>query len=216
MGEAYHPLAKYSKEQEDGQSLPQKIGDKTCPDDQQKLLYSLISELYSIPYCCPRLAFDLYRSKHDPLEEAASFGWFGGLPKTFQEFLELSKCTREASLLRRFPEIDMFENNATTISALHSQGRWVTCYFSAGSHENWRPDAACFNDMTDSRKPLDCWTGEWWLSTNSTSVRNIMLSRLDLASTKGCDGFDLNNVDGYDNGNGLDLKQADAVAYINF
>ena len=113
-------------------------------------------------------------------------------------------------------DIDMFENNATTISALHSQGRKVICYFSAGSYENWRPDAASFDNKTDLGKPLDGWPGEWWLDTNSTNVRNIMLSRLDLAVTKGCDGVDPDNVDGYDNDNGLDLTQADAVDYVNF
>lgn len=43
-----------------------------------------------------------------------------------------------------------------------------------------------------------------------------MLSRLDLAATKGCDGVDPDNVDGYDNENGLGLTQADAVDYVNF
>ncbi len=113
-------------------------------------------------------------------------------------------------------DIDMFENNASTIAALHSQGRKVICYFSAGSYENWRPDAGTFNNKTDLGKPLDGWPGEWWLKTNSTNVRQIMLSRLDLAVTKGCDGVDPDNVDGYDNDNGLGLTQADAVDYVNF
>ena len=113
-------------------------------------------------------------------------------------------------------DIDMFDNNVTTITALHNQGRKVICYFSAGSYENWRPDAGTFNNKTDLGKPLDGWAGEWWLNTNSTNVRKIMLSRLDLAVTKGCAGVDPDNVDGYDNDNGLDLTQADAVDYVNF
>ena len=43
-----------------------------------------------------------------------------------------------------------------------------------------------------------------------------MLARLDLAVTKRCNGVDPDNMDGYDNGNGLGLTQADAVAYIRF
>ena len=113
-------------------------------------------------------------------------------------------------------DIDMFENNSTTIDGLHKQGRKVICYFSAGSFENWRSDVTSFNNKTDLGKPLDGWPGEWWLNTNSSNVRSIMLSRLDLAVTKGCDGVDPDNVDGYDNDNGLSLTQADAIDYVKF
>ena len=113
-------------------------------------------------------------------------------------------------------DIDMFDNNATTITTLHNQGRKAICYFSAGSYENWRPDARSFNNRTDLGSPLKGWPGEWWLNTNSTNVRNIMLSRLDLAAAKGCDGVDPDNVDGYDNDNGLGLTQADAISFVNF
>ena len=113
-------------------------------------------------------------------------------------------------------DIDLFENNITTITTLHDQGRRVICYFSAGSYEDWRPDAGTFDNKTDLGKPLDGWAGEWWLDTNSSNVRKIMLSRLDLAVTKGCDGVDPDNVDGYNNDNGLELTQADAVDYVNF
>ena len=124
----------------------------------------------------------------------------------------LSNVTFNASVY----DIDMFDNNATTITTLHNQGRKVICYFSAGSYEIWRPDAGSFNNKTDLGKPLDGWAGEWWLNTNSSNVRKVMLSRLDLAVTKGCDGVDPDNVDGYDNDNGIGLTQADAVDYLNF
>ena len=124
----------------------------------------------------------------------------------------LTNTTFNASIY----DIDLFENNATTITRLHDQGRKVICYFSAGSYENWRPDAGAFNNKTDLGKPLDGWAGELWLETNSSNVRGIMLSRLELAVTKGCDGVDPDNVDGYANDNGLGLSQADAVDYVNF
>ncbi|KAL2854890.1 glycoside hydrolase superfamily [Aspergillus pseudoustus] len=43
-----------------------------------------------------------------------------------------------------------------------------------------------------------------------------MVQRLDLAQRKGCDGVDPDNVDGYDNENGLGLTQADTVDYMKF
>ena len=112
-------------------------------------------------------------------------------------------------------DIDLFINNASTIDTLHNNGKKVMCYFSAGSFENWRPDASKFNE-SDKGSPLSGWPGEWWLKTNSSNVRNIMLDRLDLAVTKGCDGVDPDNVDGYDNDNGLDLTENDAISYVNF
>lgn len=41
-----------------------------------------------------------------------------------------------------------------------------------------------------------------------------MLARLDLARSKGFDGVDPDNVDGFDNKNGLKLTKADAVDYV--
>ncbi len=130
--------------------------------------------------------------------------------------IELAHPLTNVTFNESIYDIDMFDNNATTITKLHRLGRKVICYFSAGSFENWRPDAGSFSNKTDLGKPLDGWAGEWWLNTNSSNVRNIMLSRLDLAVTKGCDGVDPDNVDGYDNENGLGLTQADAVSYVNF
>ena len=112
-------------------------------------------------------------------------------------------------------DIDLFINNASTIDTIHNSGKKVICYFSAGSFEDWRPDASNFT-QSDKGNPLSGWSGEWWLKTNSTNVRNIMLDRLDLAVTKGCDGVDPDNVDGYDNDNGLDLTQDDAISYVSF
>ena len=112
-------------------------------------------------------------------------------------------------------DIDLFMNNASAVNSLHAENRKVICYFSAGSFENWRPDAGNFS-TSDYGKPLDGWPGEWWLNTNLTSVRNIMLARLDLAVTKGCDGVDPDNVDAYDNDNGLGLTQIDAISYLDF
>ena len=83
------------------------------------------------------------------------------------------------------------------------------CYFSAGTYENWRPDASSFSS-SDLGQGVDGWAGEWWLNTNSANVRKIMTARIELARSQGCDGVDPDNVDAYDNVNGLSLTQNDA------
>ena len=112
-------------------------------------------------------------------------------------------------------DIDLFDNTNSTISALRALNRRVICYFSAGSYENWRPDAAQFKS-SDYGKGLDGWPGEYWLNTSSTNVRNIMTARLALAAKKGCDGVDPDNVDGYDHDSGFNLTTSSAVDYLTF
>ncbi|PVH86642.1 glycoside hydrolase family 114 protein [Cadophora sp. DSE1049] len=112
-------------------------------------------------------------------------------------------------------DIDLFTNPKSTIDNLHSLGRKVICYFSAGSYEDFRPDADSFK-KSDYGKPLDGWPGEWWLNVSSTNVRDIMTTRIELAKTKGCDGVDPDNVDGYDNDTGFDLTKEQAVDFMTF
>ncbi len=111
-------------------------------------------------------------------------------------------------------DIDLFDVPQSTISSLQSQGRIVICYFSAGSREEWRPDAS---QLTSSAgNPLDGWDGERWLDTRTSEVRQVMRSRLDLAATKGCDGVEPDNVDGYTNNTGFPLTEADQLDYNRF
>ncbi len=112
-------------------------------------------------------------------------------------------------------DIDLFDNTATAIKTMHGRGARVICYFSAGSYEDWRPDAASFKPA-DLGEDLDGWPGEKWLNIRSANVRKIMTARLDLAVKKGCDGVDPDNVDGYDNDNGLGLTEANSVNYMTF
>lgn len=113
-------------------------------------------------------------------------------------------------------DIDMFDTPVATIKKLHSQGSKVICYFSAGTAENWRTDAASFL-AADKGDEVDGWPREVWVNTKSTNVRNIMLKRLDLAKSKGCDAVDPDNTDAYDNdGGGLGLVAQDATNYVTF
>jgi hypothetical protein len=93
-------------------------------------------------------------------------------------------------------DIDLFDTPQNGIAQLHKLGKKVICYFSAGSYEPDRPDSAQFS-ASDKGNALDGWPDEYWLDINSANVRSIMAARLQLAATKGCDGVDPDNVDGY-------------------
>ncbi|KAF2401637.1 hypothetical protein EJ06DRAFT_462807, partial [Trichodelitschia bisporula] len=112
-------------------------------------------------------------------------------------------------------DIDLFINPKSTVDALHRLGKRVVCYFSGGSYEPNRPDSKSFKD-SDKGKGLEGWPGERWLNLNSEGVRQIMAKRIQLAAQKGCDAIDPDNVDGFDNKNGLGLTQADSIRFMSY
>ncbi len=112
-------------------------------------------------------------------------------------------------------DIDLFDSGTDLIQGLHAQGRKVICYFSAGSYEDWRSDKAVFPAEVLG-KALDGWEGERWLDIRAEAVRSIMQSRLDLAASKGCDGVEPDNVDGYSNDSGFPLTAADQLDFNRF
>jgi hypothetical protein len=112
-------------------------------------------------------------------------------------------------------DIDLFDAPQATINQLHQQNRWVVCYFSAGTAENWRSDYSKFT-KADLGKGVSGWAGEKWVDTRSANVRSIMESRLDLAKSKGCDGVEPDNVDAYENNPGFPLTAATQLDYNQF
>lgn len=90
-------------------------------------------------------------------------------------------------------DIDLFDSDLATVSALKAAGKIVICYFSAGTYEDWRDDAKSF-PTADIGKALKDWPDEKWIRTGSTNVRSIMTKRIQLASTKGCDAIDPDNI----------------------
>ena len=114
-------------------------------------------------------------------------------------------------------DVDLFDTPTTIISALISAGHTVICYFSAGSYEDWRPDASKFpKDVLRHR--MDSWPGEWWLDIFNAShravIESIMFSRMQLGVQKGCQAFEADNVDCYSNGNCL-LNLDNATGYAD-
>ncbi|KAK4448005.1 Spherulation-specific family 4-domain-containing protein [Podospora aff. communis PSN243] len=113
-------------------------------------------------------------------------------------------------------DIDMYlHQNSTVVANLHRLGKKVICYFSAGTFEGDRPDSYRFQ-QSDLGDDLKDWPGERWLNLSSPSVRDIMASRVDIASQMGCDAIDPDNVDGYQNDNGLSLTSDDSVEFLDF
>jgi len=112
-------------------------------------------------------------------------------------------------------DVDLFDTSEGTIEELKRSGKIVICYFSAGTYEEWRPDAYKFREE-DLGNPLEDWPGERWLNINSENVREIMKERLELAREKGCDGVEPDNVDGYLNDTGFNITYEEQLEYNRF
>lgn len=110
-------------------------------------------------------------------------------------------------------DIDLFDTPQSTIDTLHAAGRVVVCYISAGTLENWRPDAALF-PLSVLGSAVSGWPGETWLDIRQIALLGpIMGARMDLAVSKHCDGIEPDNIDGYANNTGLPLTYQDQIAY---
>ncbi len=109
-------------------------------------------------------------------------------------------------------DIDLFDGPATQIASLQAAGKRVICYFSAGSFEDFRSDAASFRSQ-ELGNVFDDFPNERWLDIRSPNVLAIMESRLDMAVDKGCDGVEPDNVDGFANNTGFNLTSADQLTF---
>mgnify|MGYP001024865990 CR=1 FL=1 len=112
--------------------------------------------------------------------------------------------------------LDLFDTPPDIIETLHQRGIFVMCYFSAGSYEDWRPDASRFPSEILGKEMMG-WLGERWLDIRRLDVlAPVMEARLELAVQKGCDGVDPDNVNGYVNDSGFPLTYEDQLAYNIF
>ncbi|HTL13380.1 MAG TPA: endo alpha-1,4 polygalactosaminidase, partial [Bdellovibrionota bacterium] len=105
-------------------------------------------------------------------------------------------------------DVDLFDTPAAVFTTLHGASKKILCYFSAGSAEDWRDDYSDFLS-TSLGKDLEGWPGEKWVDVRSQNVLDVTLARLDKAVSRGCDGVDPDNVNGYTNDTGFSLTATD-------
>jgi len=112
-------------------------------------------------------------------------------------------------------DVDGFEVSRATVQELRDAGRAVVCYISAGSYENFRPDARDFPDSVKGAS--NGWPGERWLDIRKLRIlRPIMRARMDMCEAKGFDAIEFDLVDGYQNHTGFPLTGADQLRYDIF
>lgn len=130
----------------------------------------------------------------------------------------------DTSVVADMYEIDGFNNDAATVTSLKAlpgtsvPQRGVTCYLSAGTLENWRPDAPQF-DPTLLGNPYHGFENERWLDIRRISALGPLLeARMDLCKQKGFDAIEFDNMDAWyeANNTGLNLTKSDAIAFVHY
>ena len=112
--------------------------------------------------------------------------------------------------------LDLFDTPRESILELQARGVYVICYLSAGTYEEWRPDAMLFPETVLGQELQD-WPGERWLDIRQIEILTpLMENRLDLAVEKGCDGVDPDNIDGFENQTGFLITAEDQLLYNKY
>jgi hypothetical protein len=129
---------------------------------------------------------------------------------------QLSDPPVDTSVEAEVYDIDLFDNDAAVVQALHAQGRKVICYISVGSREDWRPDAQRFPPEVLG-KDYAGWPGENWLDIRQIDrLAPILRTRLDLCAAKGFDAVEPDNLEIYDNDTGFPLTYPDQLKYARW
>jgi hypothetical protein len=121
--------------------------------------------------------------------------------------------TIDTSLPVNVYDVDAVTTPASTVAALQAAGKHVICYVNVGATEDFRADAASFPG-TVVGSGLEGWPGEHWLDIRQWStLRPIIAARFQMCRSKGFDGVEPDNVDGYSNHSGFPLTAADQLTY---
>jgi len=114
-------------------------------------------------------------------------------------------------------DIDLYEADgvtpaSATVAQIHALGAKAICYVSAGSWEDWRPDAAAYPAVVKGRS--NGWPGEKWVDIRRLDILLPILSaRVDACVAAGFDSVEFDNVDGVSNTTGFKLSQADQIRF---
>jgi hypothetical protein len=118
----------------------------------------------------------------------------------------------DTSVRARVYDVDGFDTSAATVRRLHRAGRYVVCYFSAGSWENWRPDRGRFPSAALGDD--NGWPGERWLDIRQLdALAPVLSARIAMCARKGFDAVEPDNVDGYSNDTGFPLSGRDQLRF---
>ncbi len=137
--------------------------------------------------------------------------WVPSPSDSFQ--LQLSDYPPDLTMQVDVFELDLFETSQDAIDSLHDARKRVICYINVGAWEEYRPDALDFPASVIGKEYIG-WAGERWLDiSNYKSFSSLIAARFDLAASKGCDGIDPDNINGFQQDTGFSITAQDQLTY---
>jgi hypothetical protein len=130
---------------------------------------------------------------------------------TFQ--IQLSDYPPKMDINADVIALDLYETPPAMIEYFHANGKKVICYINVGAWEEYRSDARLFSRGVIGNA-YDGWEGEFWLDISRYEIfADLISARFDLAASKGCDGIDADNINGYQQNTGFEISFDDQVVY---
>lgn len=111
-------------------------------------------------------------------------------------------------------DIDLYETSVLEVSAIHNNGGYAIAYFNGGAWQPDKPDSDLYPDSVIGTEPMKGWPQERWLDIRQIAIlRPLIRNKLLLAKSKGFDGVDPDNMDGYTNTREFGLKRAHQLTF---
>ncbi len=124
-------------------------------------------------------------------------------------------------------DIDLFNNSASTVQAIHNAGAKAVCYMETGAWESYRPDANQY-PAAILGKTLNGYANEKYVdirnindtsNPNVVALRTVLQNRLQQCKDKGFDGIEPDIDDAYfegPNATGFPITYQDQVNFNKF
>jgi hypothetical protein len=142
---------------------------------------------------------------------APDSGTTGGAPPRGASWQIQLAGTIDTSVDVPFYIVDM-DTPAGVIAKLHAAGRFVSCYFSAGTWEPARSDASEFPASSLGNTLAD-YPQERWVDIRQPAVLSIMRARIESATSRGCDGISASGLNAFVENNGFGFTRSDQLGY---
>lgn len=111
-------------------------------------------------------------------------------------------------------DVDLYETQVEDIEDIHAHGGYAIAYFNGGAWQPDKPDSDLYPDSVIGKEPMKGWPEERWLDIRQISVlRPLIRNKLALAKSKGFNGVDPDNMDGYTNTKEFGLKREHQLAF---
>lgn len=112
-------------------------------------------------------------------------------------------------------DVDLFDTPASEVARTEARGVRTVCYLSAGTWEDYRPDAGDYPEEILGNN-WDEWDERFVDIRRLDLLGPILEARLDLCAAKGFSAVEPDNIDTYWEDTGFDLTASDALAFAQW